>query len=181
MRAGRKRKNGERYPSGKLRPSAEELERRMTPRKAEVIDPTPETMARRVAVFGCAPKPGQQQGELASVLNYLPLTVEQRWAAEYAVSAYARFVIAIRAPRVTTGNLSDYVEGGGGSPWSDEQAISAVKAYQDMTLAIRRYSFRSLKEVERVMHGSLPRNFDALAVGLTALADHLGFEEQRAA
>lgn len=28
---------------------------------------------------------------------------------------------------------------------------------------------------------TLPRNFDALAVGLTALADHLGFEEQRAA
>lgn len=151
----------------------------MTPRKAEVIDPTPETMARRTAAFGNY----KAEKELCCPIDLLSarLTVEQAWAGRYARTAYARFCIAIGAPKVVAGQLRDYVQGGGGSSMNEDQAISAVKAYQDMTLAIRRYSFRSLKEVERVMHGSLPKNFDALAVGLTALADHLGFEEQKAA
>lgn len=179
MRAGRKRKAGDRYRCGKLIPSPEELERRMTPRKPETVDPTPETIARRTAAFG-NPK---AEAELCCPIDLLGkrLTQEQAWAGRYARSTYARFCIAIGAPKIVAGQLRDYVQGGGGTSMNEDQAIAAVKAYQDMTLAIRRYSFRSLKEVERVCHGSMPRNFDALAVGLTALADHLGFEEQRAA
>jgi len=179
MAVGRRRKNGPRYPSGKLRPSEEELERRMTKRAPETIDPTPETIARRTAAFGHY----KAERELCCPVDMLAakLTTEQAWAGRYARSVYARYCIAIMAPRVTAGQLRDYVQGGGGAAMDEEQAMAAVSQYQDMTLAIRRYSFRSLKEVERIMHGSQPKNFDALAVGLTALADHLGFQEQRAA
>ena len=179
MAVGRRRKNGPRYPSGKLRPSPEELERRMTKRAPETIDPTPETIARRTAAFGNH----KAERELCCPIDLLSnrLTTEQAWAGRYARTVYARYCIAIMAPRVTAGQLRDYIQGGGGAGMDEEQAMAAVASYQDMTLAIRRYSFRSLKEVERIMHGSGPRHFEALAVGLTALADHLGFEERKAA
>lgn len=179
MRVGRKRKNGDRFPSGKLRPSAEELERRMTPRKPETVDPTPEIMARRQAVFG-SPK---AEGELCCPVDLLSkyLTTEQVWAGRYARTTYARYCIAIGAPRLVSGMLSDYVQGGGGSPMDSDQAMSAVADYQDMIIAIQRYSRRSLREIQRIMHGSQPRDFEAMAVGLTALADHLGLQEKRAA
>jgi hypothetical protein len=179
MRAGRKRKIKERYPCGKVKPSPEELERRMTPRKPEIVDPTPETIARRTAAFG-NPK---AEGELCCPVDRMrhALSEEQYWAARYARSAYARYCIAIGAPKVVAGQLRDYVQGGGGTPMDTDQAQAAVKAYVELTTSIRRYSFRSLKEVERVMHGSMPRNFDAFAVGLTALADYLGYERREAA
>ena len=179
MAVGRRRKNGPRYPSGKLRPSEEELERRMTKRAPETIDPTPETIARRTAAFGNY----KAERELCCPIDLLSnrLTTEQAWAGRYARTVYARFLIAICAPKIVAGQMRDYIQGGGGTTMNEEQAKAAVSQYQDMTLAIRRYSFRSLKEVERIMHGSGPRNFEALAVGLTALADHLGIQEKRAA
>lgn len=179
MAVGRRRKNGPRYPCGKPRPSEEELERRMSKRAPETIDPTPETIARRTAAFGNH----KAERELCCPIDLLSkrLTTEQAWAGRYARSVYARYCIAIMAPRVTAGQLRDYVQGGGGTAMDEEQAKAVVSQYQDMTIAIRRYSFRSLKEVERIMHGSMPRNFEAMAVGLTALADHLGFEERNAA
>ena len=179
MRAGRKRKQGDRYPCGKRMPSPEELQRRMTPRKPETVDPTPETLARRTAAFG-NPK---AEAELCCPVDLLRgrLTPEQFYAGRYARTVYARYCIAIGAPKVVAGQLRDFVQGGGGSAMNEDQAIEAVKQYQAATLAIRRYSFRSLKEVERVMHGSMPRSFDALAIGLTALADYLGIEAREAA
>jgi hypothetical protein len=179
MRVGRKRKSGDRYPSGKLRPTPEEVARRMEPRKPETIDPTPETIARRVAAFGHA----KADGELCCPVDILRprLTQEQYWAGRMARSVYARYCIAIGAPKVVAGQLRDFVQGGGGSPMDTEQAQQAVKDYVEITTSIRRYSFRSLKEVERVMHGAMPRNFDAFAIGLTALADHLGYERREAA
>jgi hypothetical protein len=180
MRAGRKRKPGERYACGKLRVSEEELQRRMTPREAQPPDHgTPENQARRVALFG-SPK---ATGELSCPVDLLRsrLSEPQIFAGRIARSTYARYCAAIMAPRVVAGQLTDFVEGSRTSSMTPEAAQRAVEDYKDLITAIRRYSFRSLKEVERVMHGSLPRNFDALAVGLTALADHLGFEEREAA
>lgn len=180
MRAGRKRKLKARYPCGKLRVSPDELERRMTPREAKPDDHgTPEIQARRAAIFG-SPKAG---GELNCPVDLLRkrLTEPQYFAGRIARSTYARYCAAIMAPRVVAGQMTDYVEGSRSSSMTPEAAQKAVDDYKDIITAIRRYSFRSLKEVERVMHGSLPRNFDALAVGLTALADHLGIEERAAA
>lgn len=179
MPVGRRRKNGPRYPSGKLKPTPEELDRRMAKRGSNTIDPTPETIARRTAAFGNH----KAERELCCPIDLLAkhLTTEQAWAGRYARNAYARYCAAIQAPRVTAGQLRDFVEGSGGTSMNEDQAMEAVKAYQEITLAIRRYSFRSLKEVERIMHGSMPRSLDSLAMGLTALADHLGFEAKEAA
>lgn len=179
MVVGRRRKSGPRYPSGKLRPSQEEIDRRMAKREPQTIDPTPETIARRTAAFGNY----KAERELCCPIDLLSnrLTAEQAWAGRYARSAYARYCAAIMAPRVVAGQLRDFVQGGGGTTMNEDQAMEAVKAYQDLTIAIRRYSYRSLKEVERIMHGSMPRSLDSLAMGLTALADHLGFEIKDAA
>ena len=82
MRAGRKRKQGDRYPCGKRMPSPEELKRRMTPRKPETIDPTPEIMARRTAAFGNH----KAEAELCCPVDMLrsKLTPEQFYAGRYA-------------------------------------------------------------------------------------------------
>lgn len=181
MPVGRRRKAGPRYPGGKLRPTPEELERRMTPRsyRDEIVEPTPEIQSRRTAIFGNP----TADGELCCPVDLLQkrLTEPQYFAGRYARAAYARYCIAIMAPKVVAGQLRDFIQGGGGTSMDADAAKEAVKRYQDITLAIRRYSFRSLKEVERIMHGAMPRNFEALAVGLTALADHLGFAEREAA
>jgi hypothetical protein len=173
MRAGRKRKAGERHPSGKL------VQRREAAMEPRVIEATPEIQAMRKAVFG-SPK---ADGELCCPIDRLRsrLSTNQYHAGRVARSAYARYCAAIHAPRVVAGQLRDFIQGGGGEPMSFEQAQQAVDDYKDIITAIRRYSFRSLKEVERIMHGAMPRNLDALTVGLTALADHLGFEEREAA
>jgi hypothetical protein len=109
------------------------------------------------------------------------LTEEQYHAGRYARTVYARYVVAIRAPRITAGQLRDYVQGSGEGGMTYDQARAAVAEYLDAVTAIRRYSFRSLKEVERIMHGSPPRSLDALIVGLTALADHMGMFRRDAA
>lgn len=168
-----------RHPCGKVRIDAAELERRKTPRRDENVPPTPETTLRRQAAFG-DPK---AQKELCCPIDLLSehLTQEQYYAGRYARSVYARYCIAIRAPRVVSGQLTDFIQGGGGSPMDSDQAREAVSSYQDAVLAVRRYSFRSLKELERVMHGSMPRSLDALSSGLQALADHMGFERRKAA
>lgn len=179
MRAGRKRKtNADRYPCGKVRPSPEELARRMEPRN-ETVDPTPEIIAMRIAAFG-DPK---ATGELCCPIDRLKarLTEDQYYAGRYARTVYARYCIAIGVPRLVSGQLTDYIQGGGGSPMDHEQAMDAVAHYQDAILAIQRYSRRSLREVQRIMHGAQPRSFDALAVGLTALADHMGLSRRKAA
>lgn len=180
-RLGRPRKAmATRHACGKIKISAEELERRKQPRSIEDVDPTPETIARRTAAFG-NPK---AEKELCCPIDLLSahLTEEQYYAGRFARTVYARYCIAIRAPRVTAGQLRDFVQGNGHSePMDADAARAAVEAYQDTITAIRRYSFRSLKEVERVMHGSMPRSLDALAMGLTALADHMGLKERRAA
>jgi hypothetical protein len=161
-----------------LRPTAEEIERRKTPR-GERIDPTPETIARRQALFGDYRLAREEVCPLDRVAARL--TEEQYHAGRYARAVYARYVVAIRAPRVTAGQLRDFVQGSGEGGMTYDQARAAVAEYLDAVTAIRRYSHRSLLEVQRVMHGSPPRSLDVLAVGLTALADHLGFTRADAA
>jgi hypothetical protein len=161
-----------------LRPTAEEIERRKTPR-GERIDPTPETIARRQALFGDWKAVREEVCPVDRVAARL--TEEQYHAGRYARAVYARYVVAIRAPRVTAGQLRDYVQGSGEGGMTYDQARAAVAEYLDAVTAIRRYSYRSLLEVQRVMHGSPPRSLDVLAVGLTALADHLGFTRADAA
>lgn len=177
-RLGRPRKAGARYPSGGLRPSAEEIERRKTPR-GERIEPTPETIARRQALFGDWKAVREEVCPVDRVAARL--TEEQYHAGRYARAVYARYVVAIRAPRVTAGQLRDYVQGSGEGGMTLDQAQAAVAEYLDAVTAIRRYSYRSLREVQRIMHGSPPRSLDVLAIGLTALADHLGYTQRNAA
>jgi len=177
-RLGRPRKQGQRYPSGGLRPTEAEIERRKTPR-GEVIEPTAETMARRMALFGDWKAVREEVCPVDRVAARL--TEEQYHAGRYARTVYARYVVAIRAPRVTAGQLRDFVQGSGEGGMTLEQAIAAKNEYIEVVTAIRRYSFRSLKEVERIMHGSPPRSLDALIVGLTALADHMGMFKREAA
>jgi len=177
-RLGRPRKQGQRYPSGGLRPTEAEIERRKTPR-GEVIEPTAETMARRMALFGDWKAVREEVCPVDRVAARL--TEEQYHAGRYARTVYARYVVAIRAPRVTAGQLRDYVQGSGEGGMTLDQAIAAKNEYIEVVTAIRRYSFRSLKEVERIMHGSPPRSLDALIVGLTALADHMGMFRREAA
>jgi hypothetical protein len=177
-RLGRPRKQGQRYPSGGLRPTEAEIERRKTPR-GEVIEPTPETIARRQALFGDYRLAREEVCPVDRVAARL--TEEQYHAGRYARTVYARYVVAIRAPRVTAGQLRDYVQGSGEGGMTLEQAQAAVAEYLEVVTAIRRYSYRSLREVQRVMHGSPPRSLDVLAVGLTALADHMGMFRREAA
>ena len=177
-RLGRPRKAGARYPSGGLRPSAEEIERRKTPR-GERIEPTPEIIARRQALFGDWKAVREEVCPVDRVAARL--TEEQYHAGRYARAVYARYVVAIRAPRVTAGQLRDFVQGSGEGGMTLDQAQAAVAEYLDAVTAIRRYSYRSLREVQRIMHGSPPRSLDVLAIGLTALADHLGIYKREAA
>ena len=177
-RLGRPRKQGQRYPSGGLRPSAEEIERRKTPR-GERIDPTPETIARRQALFGDYRLAREEVCPLDRVAARL--TEEQYHASRYARAVYARYVVAIRAPRVTAGQLRDFVQGSGEGGMTYDQARAAVAEYLDAVNAVARYSQRALKYVERIMRGSPPRSIDNLAIGLTALADHLGYTQRNAA
>jgi len=177
-RLGRPRKQGQRYPSGGLRPTEAEIERRKTPR-GEVIEPTPETIARRMALFGDYRLAREEVCPVDRVAARL--TEEQYHAGRYARTVYARYVVAIRAPRVTAGQLRDFVQGSGEGGMTLEQAQAAVAEYLEVVTAIRRYSYRSLREVQRIMHGSPPRSLDVLAVGLTALADHMGMYKREAA
>jgi len=177
-RLGRPRKIGTRYKSGDLRPTEAEIERRKTPR-GEVIEPTPETIARRQALFGDYRLAREEVCPVDRVASRL--TEEQYHAGRYARTVYARYVVAIRAPRVTAGQLRDFVQGSGEGGMTLEQAQAAVAEYLEVVTAIRRYSYRSLREVQRVMHGSPPRSLDVLAVGLTALADHMGMFRREAA
>jgi len=177
-RLGRPRKAGARYPSGGLRPTEAEIERRKTPR-GEVIEPTAETMARRMALFGDWRAVREEVCPVDRVAARL--TEEQYHAGRYARTVYARYVVAIRAPRVTAGQLRDFVQGSGEGGMTLEQAQAAVAEYLEVVTAIRRYSYRSLREVQRVMHGSPPRSLDVLAIGLTALADHMGMFRREAA
>lgn len=178
MARGRKRKIGARWPSGDIRLSPEVVARRMQPR-GEVIEPTPEIIAQRIEVFG-SPK---AVGELACPLDRMRslLTQEQYWAGCYARTVYARYCLAIGMPRLVAGQLTDYVEGGGSMPMSEDQAQKAVQDYINATQAVARYSRRSLLEVKRVMHGSPPRSLDMLATGLTALADFIGLRQKKSA
>jgi len=177
-RLGRPRKAGARYPSGGLRPTEAEIERRKTPR-GEVVEPTPETIARRQALFGDYRLAREEVCPVDRVATRL--TEEQYHAGRYARTVYARYVVAIRAPRVTAGQLRDFVQGSGEGGMTLDQAQAAVAEYLEVVTAIRRYSFRSLREVQRVMHGSPPRSLDVLAIGLTALADHMGMYKREAA
>jgi len=177
-RLGRPRKQGQRYPSGGLRPTEAEIERRKTPR-GEVIEPTAETMARRMALFGDWKAVREEVCPVDRVAARL--TEEQYHAGRYARTVYARYVVAIRAPRVTAGQLRDFVQGSGEGGMTLDQAQAAVAEYLEVVTAIRRYSYRSLREVQRVMHGSPPRSLDVLAIGLTALADHMGMYKREAA
>jgi hypothetical protein len=179
-RLGRPRKAmATRHPCGKVKISAEELERRKRPRSLEDVDPTPEIIARRQALFGNWKAVREEVCPVDRLAG--KLTEEQYYAGRYARTVYARYCIAIRAPRVTAGQLRDFVQGSGESGMTYDQARAAVAEYLDAVTAIRRYSYRSLLEVQRVMHGSPPRSLDVLAIGLTALADHLGFTRSEAA
>lgn len=177
-RLGRPRKAGARYPSGGLRPTDAEIERRKTPR-GETVEPTPETIARRQALFGDYRLAREEVCPVDRVAARL--TEEQYHAGRYARAVYARYCIAIRAPRITAGQLRDFVQGSGEGGMTYDQARAAVAEYLDAVTAIRRYSYRSLLEVQRVMHGSPPRSLDVLCVGLTALADHMGMFKREAA
>ncbi len=178
MARGRKRKLRVRYACGKIRPTPEELERRMAQRN-ETVEPTPEISAQREAAFGDA----KATGELCCPLDRLRhrLTEEQYWAGRYARTIYARYCIAIGMPRLVAGQLMDYIQGGGTMPMGEEQAQAAVQEYLAAITAIRRYSRRSLIDVQRVMHGSPPRNVPVLITGLTALADFMGLKARTVA
>lgn len=178
MGKGRKRKLRPRYPCGKVRPTPDELAKRMAPRN-ETIEPTPETIRRRTEVFGDA----KAIGELDCPLDRLRhrLSDEQYWAGRYARTVYARYCIAIGMPRLVAGQLTEYIQGGGTMPMGEDQAAAAVKEYLAAITAIRRYSRRSLIDVQRIMHGGMPRNIVVLATGLTALADFMGLKAQRVA
>jgi hypothetical protein len=165
--AGRKRKFGvRRKPNGQ-------------PLYNEKIEPTPETKARREALFGH----WAERGELNCPIDCLRsrLTKEQFWAGRLARSTYARYAIAIGCPRVVAGMLEDYIEGGGGDPVTPETRAEAVKKYNDLITAIGKSSRTGLKEVERIMHGSPPRNFENLIRGLEAICDYLDLRERKVA
>ena len=177
-RLGRPRKAGARYPSGGLRPTDAEIERRKTPR-GETVEPTPETIARRQALFGDYRAVREEVCPIDRVAARL--TEEQYHAGRYARAVYARYVVAICGPRIVSGPLREFVQGSSEGGMTTEQAIAAKNEYLDAVNAVARYSQRALKEVERIMRGSPPRSLDVLAVGLTALADHLGFTRADAA
>jgi hypothetical protein len=178
-RLGRPRKkNAQRYSSGRLRPTAEEIERWKTPR-GEVIEPTPETIARRQALFGDYKLAREEVCPVDRVAARL--TEEQYHAGRYARTVYARYFVAIYGPRVVSGPLREFVQGSGEGGMTCEQALAAKDEYLDAVNAVARYSQRALKDVERVMRGSPPRSIDNLAIGLTALADHLGMYKREAA
>jgi hypothetical protein len=166
--AGRKRKQGiRRKPNGQ-------------PLYSERIEPTEEMKAQRIAAFG----DWKVRGELNCPADRLKasLSEEQYWAAKIARQTYSRYLAAIHAPRCVSGQLEDYVESGSaGEPMDADSAQQAVKRYTDLITAIRLYSFRGLKEIERLMDGRKHRDLDHLKLGLEAICGYLNLRERKAA
>lgn len=187
---GRPRKSMEpRKPCGRLQQARE-------PESREPVLPTPETQARREALFG---KP-LERGELECPINQLGtrLSVDQRVAARRARALYERFCPVIHMPRIVVGSLRDFVQGSGSAPDVDPEASQKAKQeYEQMRRAVLRevrhkYRYNSGDQVPasavsgqawRAVHGLvqgiLPGNLHALHIGLDALVQHWELEDRR--
>jgi hypothetical protein len=166
--AGRKRKPGvRRKPNGQ-------------PLYSERIEPTEETKAKRIEAFG----DWKARGELNSVVDHLraSLSEEQFWAARIACQTYARYQAALHSPRCVTGQLEDYIQGGGQTePMDPDSAQKAVKKYCELIRCVQVFSRRGLLELQRIMHGTRPRDIDHLKLALEAIIAYLDLRKQKAA
>jgi len=186
MAVGRPRKSLERRkPCGRL------VQREYEP-PPEDISPTPETQARRKAIFGHY----EAKGELECPISILGrrLDKDQRYAARKARAIYARYSAAILPPRIVCGQLTDYVQGSAVCPMLPDDADEAKAEFEEMRRCILRevrYRYRgnpprrdaiarqAFREVQTIMHGKLPRNLLALKLGLDAIVRHYDLADAR--
>lgn len=166
--AGRKRKLGPRKPCGRLQ------QRQIGPDRG-----TPEQVARRIALLGSHDAVGELDNPLTRIRK--ALSQEQYWAAKKACTVFGRYCAAIGAPRVTSPQFAEYIEGSPVSPMSEEAQKHAVDEYKALIEVLSLYSRASLREVERLMRGAPFRNLDTLKSGLVAYAQHLGYYKTKAA
>jgi hypothetical protein len=188
-RLGRQRKVGAvRHPCGKI---IQRVEREAKPADP-YVPPTAEVNARRKAMFGKhAPENGDAQGELECPVSILGrrLDADQRHAANKALSAYARYSMAILPPRIVAGQLRDYVQGSSALPMLPDDLEEHKAAYELLRRAVLRevkHRFRAnqgvpgltqpgaiarqaWREVHALMQRQLPRNLHALRLGLDAI------------
>jgi hypothetical protein len=173
MRAGRKRKLGDRKPCGRLQQDE-------SPDRG-----TPEFQARRREAFGNVhSKHGR---ELICPVDRLEkqLTKAQYRAGRKVRSIFARYCIAIGAPRCVSGMLDEFIQGGSVEPVTPLNAMDAVIDYRYMVAEIRNetraaykglvkypdaVALRVLRDVERIMRGSMPKDIFILKVGLNVVS-----------
>ncbi|MEN6301310.1 MAG: hypothetical protein ABFD96_01220 [Armatimonadia bacterium] len=189
MPVGRRRKSlAPRHPGGKI------IQRTQREREPVKLDdkPTPEVVARRVAMFGKPPpENGEAQGELECPISILGdrLDSDQQNAARKALATYSRFTMAILPPRIVAGQLRDYVQGSSAMPALPEDLEEHKKEYETMRRAILRevkWRFRfnledpnavhpsaiarkAWREVQALMHRQPTGNIYALRLGLDAI------------
>lgn len=189
MAVGRRRKSlAPRHPGGKINQRAQREREPVRPDDK----PTPEVVARRVAMFGKPPpENGDAQGELECPISILGkrLDADQQNAARKAMATYNRFSMAILPPRVVSGQLRDYVQGSSAMPALPEDLEEHKKDYETMRRAILRevkWRFRlnagqpnaiqpgavarqAWREVHALMQRRTPSNLRALQLGLDAI------------
>lgn len=178
---GRPRKStARRYPNGQ--PVRE-------PREDDLG--TEEEQARKRRVFGAKAR----HRELSCPVDVLEaqgrLTTCQHRAGRIARDTFARYCIAINAPRVVSGPLEDFVEGRM-IPAEPMNAKACVREYDEMMQFVRTWvvgHYRTLvinpealaysiqRELERVMRGSMPRNLLSLKLALNAVMELHKIEE----
>jgi len=183
-KGGRPRKHmAERHPCGKI--IRKEID--------ESVWPTAEVMERRKRLLGSA----SARGELECPITLLGsrIDADQQHAARKAKRIYELFAMASSLPRIVSGQLQDYVQGscaGGGLP--ADIATEYVAAYNELRRAVLRevrWRFRfspdrmgaasrqSWRAVQELAQGHMPRNLDALRIGLDAVVDYYELKDQR--
>lgn len=179
--AGRPRKStAKRYPNGQ--PVREQKEDDLG---------TPEHQVRKRRAFGR----NAGHRELNCPVDILEaqkrLTFGQHRAGRIARDTFARYCIAINAPRVVSGPLQDFVEGRmiAAEPLN---ARTCVREYQEMIRFTRLWvigHYRNLvrrsdvlaaaacRDLERIMRGDMPRNLFTLKLALNAVMELHKIEE----
>jgi len=189
MPVGRRRKSlAVRHPGGKIN---QRVQREREPVKPD-DKPTPEVVARRVAMFGKPPpENGDAQGELECPIAILgkKLDADQRNAAKKAMATYSRYSMAIMPPRIVSGQLRDYVQGSSSMPALPEDLEEHKKEYEILRRAVLRevkWRFRgngptdqnpgaiarkSWRAVQNLMHrqATPAKDLYALKLGLDAI------------
>lgn len=152
---------------------------------------TEEEQARKRRVFGAKAR----HRELSCPVDVLEaqgrLTTCQHRAGRIARDTFARYCIAINAPRVVSGPLEDFVEGRM-IALEPLNARTCVREYQEMIRFTRLWVFghyRNLvkrpevlsaaacRDLERIMRGDMPRNLFTLKLALNAVMELHKIEE----